>query len=145
MSNGGNRVKPEAYVGPYWFVCDCDGNTVLLAHRCSVDVAEKYGDFLTCPHGHYEVWEEWRSAGRLPTGLADAEYEEWPRGRVVLDSLTRRFIVYADAQLFEPEYQQQLMRHFGIPAESVSFRTDEHYRSTLSVPAKFHTMLKTDS
>jgi hypothetical protein len=75
----------DAYVGPYWFVCDDSKEVRLIAHRCAIADAEEYGDCLTCPHGHYDLWESWR-IGSAPDGLTDivrdAEYEEWPRGSV---------------------------------------------------------------
>jgi hypothetical protein len=59
---------------------------------------------LTCPHGHYEIWEQWRkntSNGRpgLDFLIATDEYEEWPRGRIVYSSPHDRFVLYADAQI----------------------------------------------
>jgi hypothetical protein len=105
-------------VGPYWFVRDSSGTIRLIAHRCALAHAEEYGDFLTCPHGHYDLWESWR-AGSPPGGLADivreAEYEEWPRGRVVLNFVQGRFIVHGDKQVFEHKLQHRVLEHFGIP------------------------------
>jgi hypothetical protein len=129
----------DAYVGPYWFVQGNSGKVLLIAHRCALADAEKYGDFLTSPHGHYDLWEEWRT-GRPPDGLAgivhDAEYEEWPRGRVVFNFVQGRFIVYGDKQVFEHKLQQRVLEHFGIPAGQVDFAKDGHYQSTRSLGSR---------
>jgi hypothetical protein len=135
VEEAGNDPK-DAYVGPYWFVRDDSGRVVLLAHRCALAEAEKYGDFITCPHGHYDVWERWRA--KCPTEsavdvLRDSEYEEWPRGRVVFDAVHSQFIVYADSQVFECALQHRVLDHFGIPAGRVVFMRDGHYRSTRSL------------
>ena len=65
------------------------------------------------------------------TIIRDAEYEEWPRGRVVFNFIQGRFIVYGDRQVFKYELQNRVMEHFGIPARgNVEFAKDEHYQST---------------
>lgn len=126
----------DAYVGPYWFVRDCSRNVALKAHRCAFANAEQYGDFLTCPHGHCEIWEGGRTGGpgdRIADVLSQSEYEEWPRGRVVFHSVRGQFIVYGDAQIFAHELQDRVLEHFGIPAEGAVFMRDDHYRSTRSL------------
>jgi hypothetical protein len=93
------NVPKDSFVGPYWFVRNDSGTVRLIAHRCALADAEEYGDFLTCPHGHYDLWEGWRT-GRPPDGMArivhEAEYEEWPRGRVVFNFVRGQFIVHGD-------------------------------------------------
>lgn len=128
---GGSYPK-IAHVGLYWFVLDNSQNILLMAHRCSLADAEEYGDFLTCPHGHYEIWESWRSgraAENADVALYDAEYEEWPRGRVVFNAVKGQFTVYADGQIAESELRR-IVEHFGIAAERTVFMKDEHYKST---------------
>jgi len=123
----------NAYVGPYWFVRDESGRVLLIAHRCTLADAEEYGDFLTCPHGHCDVWEYWRrelAPGRIAGVLRDSEYEEWPRGRVVFDAVRNRFMVYADSQIFKQELQERVLERFGIPSKRALFLRDEHYVST---------------
>jgi hypothetical protein len=119
-------------VGPFWFVRDDSGRVLLMAHRCALAAAEEYGDFITCPHGHYEVWEGWRTMRAADLIVRDAEYEEWPRGRVVFNSIKGQFIVYADKQIRPGEFQR-VPEYFGIPAGGVVFMTDDHYRSTRSL------------
>lgn len=127
------RDPSDAYVGPYWFVRDDSGGLLVIAHTCALADAEQYGACLTSPHGHYELWEGWRT-GRPPHGMAgvvrDAEYEEWPRGRVVFDAVRSRFLVYADSQIFRDELLQRVLDQFGIPREMAMFQRDEHYVST---------------
>ena len=137
-STTGDEPK-EAHVGPYWFVRSDAGKVLLIAHRCALADAEEYGDCLTCPHGHYDLWESWR-AGSPPDGLAaivrDAEYEEWPRGRVVYDFVHNQFSVYGDKQIFEYKLQHRVLEHFGIPAGRVEFSKDGHYQSTRALGSR---------
>jgi hypothetical protein len=122
----------DASVGPYWFVRDASGKIVLLAHRCALRDAEEYGDFLTCPHGHCDLWEGWRTTDALEI-CRHYEYEDWPRGRVVFDRVRGRFTVYGDPQIFHLGLEPKVLTHFGIPPDRVHFMEDEHYRSTESL------------
>jgi hypothetical protein len=63
IEEAGNYPK-DAFVGLYWFVRDDFGRVLLMAHRCVLSEAEEYGEFLTCPHGHYDLWEAWPGGGR---------------------------------------------------------------------------------
>jgi hypothetical protein len=95
--------SPSA-VGIFWAIQKPGKPTILLDHRCLLGDTENYGDMLTCPHGHYDLWEQWRrGAGEIPDvarGLvAASEYEEWPRGRIVYDTIHQRFTCYADAKI----------------------------------------------
>jgi hypothetical protein len=54
----------HSFVGIFWAVQERGSAAVLLDHRCPISEAEPYGDMLTCPNGHYEVWEQWRKDAR---------------------------------------------------------------------------------
>jgi hypothetical protein len=85
---------------------------------------------LTCPHGHYEVWEKWRKAGGGPA-IAASEYEEWPRGRIVYDRERYRFILYADQQILrDPALMNAIRERFGLAMDRTDQKWDDHYRST---------------
>lgn len=103
---------------------------------CSLDEAEEYGDCLTYGEGHYETWNAWRD-GTLPLTsevrdlrpiIAQAEYEEWPRGRVIYERSGDRFVVYADRQAFQ--HRGMLEKHLEMAPGQALLRTDPHYQST---------------
>lgn len=98
--------------------------------------AEDYGDCLTYPRGHHEVWEEWRQLRvsgldrkGLPRAIASHEYEEFPRGRIVYESRPRLFIIYADRKLFNPEIIGKIVERFALQDEIWTVRSDAHYRT----------------
>ena len=116
-------------MGIFWAVQEPGSAAVLLDHRCSLEEAEPYGNMLTCPHGHYEVWEQWRKAGGRAVIVA-SEYEEWPRGRIVYDTESDRFILYADAQILRDQTLiNAIHERFGLPMERTDRKRDHHYRS----------------
>jgi len=114
-------------VGIFWRV-----NGVLVIDRSTLDDAERYGDCITHAAGHYERWQEWQALGmaRLvavgyPGRIGWTEYDQWPRGRIVYETLTRRFVLYADRRLQKPDVIDVLKTAFGLNDAEVFVRSDE--------------------
>ena len=127
--------KPS--VGIVWGVRDGTGPLLLVTDRIPLAEAEPYGDFLTHSGGHHDVWEGWRRLG--PAGLARRglpalitwhEYEHFPRGRVVFNTTTRRFTLYADRRLQAPGVLHEVIRVFGLDPAQCAVRSDPHYRTS---------------
>ena len=122
-------------VGIFWGVPD-GGRTVLVTDRTPMTEAEIYGDCLTHPRGHHEVWEAWRKLGAtalrrrgLPPTIVNHEYEAFPRGRVVYMREPALFTLYADRHLQRPETVTNILRLFGLAGERHTVRSDAHYRT----------------
>jgi len=103
--------------------------------------AEPYGDFLTHPRGHADVWEGWQRLGPaglarrgLPTLIMWHEYEHFPRGRVVFDTTTNRFTLYADRKLQSADTLSGVLRAFGLDRTMCSVHSDPHYRTGRHMP-----------
>ncbi|WP_298951121.1 hypothetical protein [uncultured Methylobacterium sp.] len=129
----GELLEPS--VGIFWGVPD-GGRTVLVTDRTTMTEAEIYGDCLTHPRGHHEVWEAWRKLGAtalrrrgLPPAIAGHEYEAFPRGRVVYMREPALFTLYADRHLQRPEMVAQIVQLFGLAGERHAVRSDAHYRT----------------
>lgn len=123
-------------VGIVWGVPDGRGPLRLVADRITLAQAETYGDCLTHPRGHHEVWEGWRGLGPaglarrgLPALIAWHEYEHFPRGRVVFDTRTARFTFYADRKLQAPAVLRRVLHAFGLDPARCKVRSDPHYRA----------------
>ncbi len=132
-----NPSPQSPLVGIFWCVRDSAGSRHILTKHCTLDAAEEYGDCLTFGPGHYEVWENWRSAGALQPPLASIvrshEYEEWPRGRIVFDRKADRFFLYADRRIQKAGLAPALISLFHIPPARVTMLSDPHYTSPLSI------------
>jgi hypothetical protein len=123
-------------VGIVWGVRDGAGPLRLVTDRTPLAAAEAYGDCLTHPRGHHEVWEGWRRLGPaglarrgLPTLIAWHEYEFFPRGRVVFDTRTGRFTLYADRRLQGAGVLRRVLRAFDLDPARCAVRSDPHYRT----------------
>lgn len=122
-------------VGIVWGVSD-KGKLQLVTDLTPLAKAEPYGDCQTHPHGHYDVREGWRRLGSsglvnrgLPAAIAWNEYEHFPRGRVVFNTISEQFTLYADRQLQAPPNLGQILAAFGLDPAKCDIRSDTHYRS----------------
>lgn len=132
------RPTAAPMLGLFWFVRDRHGRAQLLAHTCTFADAEAYGDHLGCPAGHDTTWAAWRRCRSKPPVLrartgAMGGYADWPRGRIVFDCATQRFIIYADRQLLALHRLARITAHFHLPPARTVAHTDPHYRNTRSI------------
>lgn len=132
MNAPSNFVEPK--VGIYWLVSDRDGGSRLLTDSTRLAEAEPYGDHLTHPRGHYEVWESWKSLNpaqrsglSIPNAVLHGEYEAFPRGRVVYFVPSDTFTIYADRRLQKPRVVSEIKFCFGLESARVRVLSDEHY------------------
>jgi hypothetical protein len=123
-------------VGIFWGIPEQDHSWTILIDATSLSEAEPYGDFLTHPRGHYEVWSQWQRRRAAPTArrsvlraIVDHEYENFPRGRIVHDIKTGRFVVYADRRLQQGPVIASIAERFGLTPATYVVRSDAHYRS----------------
>ena len=123
-------------VGIFWGIPESDHSWAILIDSTSLSEAEPYGDFLTHPRGHYEVWSQWQRPRATPLprqsisqAIAYHEYEDFPRGRIVYEIKTGRFIVYADRRLQQGPVMASIVDKFGLAPGTYVVRSDAHYRS----------------
>lgn len=122
-------------VGILWLIPSA-GNTVLFTQRSALKDAEPYGDCLTHPIGHYELWERLRGQPfhalkkrGLPIEIKSAEYEFYPRGRVVYEKPLDTFIIYADIRLHLSHVISTIIGTFHLSGHATIVRSDPHYRT----------------
>jgi hypothetical protein len=129
---------PEAdpQVGFFWFV-GRRGQWRLVAEGLRLDDAERYGEHLTHPGGHYDHWaalaargRRWLQANGYPDEIAVHDYEDFPRGRVVYDLTDRLFVLYVDPRLRGRKLIVRLVDRFGLSGQTVVVRLDSHYRAS---------------
>lgn len=126
---------PEPQVGIFWLLPD-RATGMLVADSIPLQAAEPYGDALTFPQGHDEVWTRWQQLGAralaargLPLTILHQEYDVVPRGRVVYHGPERHFTIYADRKLFEPATIARIVDRFGLAQQAWSLQPDAHYRT----------------
>ena len=114
------RRKKEPRVGIFWVL-----NGEPLIDSALLSDAEPYGDHLTHPRGHAELWERWQGKG---AASPDMEYDEPPRGRVMYNTKTRRFTLLADKCILKDNRViSKIMSQLHLP-RNTEMGTDSHYR-----------------
>lgn len=127
-------MQHEPHVGIFWLVPDDPHPPCLVTDMTRLSLAEPYGQVLTHPRGHYEVWSEWQKLGvtsllrrGLPRAIYAHEYEAFPRGRVVCMPTEDQFVIYGD-RLFQGEAAARaLSALFHLMGRTICVRTDSHY------------------
>ena len=117
------RHAPEdvPHVGIFWLL-----NGRLIIDSMPLGEAEPYGDHLTHPRSHIDVWVHWRLGGKVPD---ESEYEEFPRGRVMYNTKTHRFRLLADKCILrDKDMVSRIMSELHLPTESTDKGSDLHYR-----------------
>jgi hypothetical protein len=113
-----SRRDSGPQVGIFW-----DVNGDLIIEGISLDEAEPWGQFRNFPHGHADVWSGYQ--GTIPV---DTEYPEFPRGRVVYDTISERFLLYADICILGNKHLVvRILREFRLPSDT-TLNSDGHYR-----------------
>ncbi|MDE2517291.1 MAG: hypothetical protein KGL12_14785 [Rhodospirillales bacterium] len=116
----------------------------MLAHAVPLAEAVPYGEMLTVETGHAEYWAALARRGAralredgIPSAPLWSDYDEWPRGRVLLDRPSARLIIRADRQLHRPDRVARIAGHFGFDPASAVLMADDHYRSIRRLPDAF--------
>lgn len=114
-------AEPEPRVGIFWLLRD------RVVHDTSLlSDAEPYGKCLGHPESHYDYWTRQQRLGAVPR---DMEYEESPRGRIVYDTITERFTLFADrCVLAKKSFVNQVLSTMHLPTNRTDLKTDGHYR-----------------
>jgi len=112
------------------------GGPTLIIDSVAVVEAERYGDCLTHPLGHADVWERWRAlTGRerrrvgVPVAVVKHEYDDLPRGRIVSAASGERFKIYADRTLHDAPWPRRIIEAFVLDPDRCILVADAHYRT----------------
>lgn len=133
-TSGKDSLAVSASVGIFWGVKQ-SGDLFLINEKTTLAESETYGDFLTFPTGHHEIWEPLTQMSssqlkqrHLPAAILGREYEDFPRGRVVYHMPKKLFTIYADRRLQRPAIVEAICRAFCLGGEACEVRSDGHYR-----------------
>lgn len=108
-------------VGIFWLV-----KGRLIFDSTPLDEAELYGDCKNHPRGHIDRWGQMQRAGLVSP---DIEYEVYPRGRVIFNVKTDKFLLLADRCILKKRnLVKKIISELQLPAARTVCDTDPHYR-----------------
>jgi len=121
------------YVGIFWLV-----NGKLVIDSTPLNKAEPYGDHRDHPRSHIDVWEQFQRLGKAPR---ESEYEEFPRGRVIYDSASGTFTLFADRCILERK--DRIKKGVsGVPTPFHNFRFARYSSGISKTETRFRTFGK---
>ena len=110
----------KSKVGIYWYF-----DSKLIVYAEDVTSVKPVEDFADVEMSHYEFWE---TVKLKYSDLRTYEYEEIPRGRIVMNSESNEFIVYGSSKVIEnPSFRKLVFREFQLDQGQTRFKQDFHY------------------
>jgi hypothetical protein len=121
MRKRDDNLQPQ--VGIFWFV-----HGKLIFDSTSLAQAECYGEHLTHPRSHIDVWNQFQRLGKVPP---ESEYEEYPRGRVMHHPASGEFTILADKCITDrKELVSEIKKTLHLPVRKTKLgRMHESKRS----------------
>ena len=117
----------EARVGAFYYAYDH-----LWSDDEKVRDADEYGGFINYA-SHASLYDDLKAM--FPKLFSKVSYDYFPRGRVVFNKATRKFIIYMDPKLNKPKIINDILDQYDIPSSQyVIDTTDEHYVSDAPAP-----------
>ena len=114
------KQADEPRVGIFWLV-----KGELIFDSSPLDEAESYGEHLTHPRSHIDVWNQFQQVGKVPR---ESEYEEYPRGRVMHHPASVEFTILADKCIADrKELVSEIKKTLHLPKKT-KLGSDPHYR-----------------
>ena len=104
-----------SYVGPYFYI-----GGKFFCHKEKAESFDWTRRFFDSEVSHFNFFQ---------TLGIDADYGNFPRGRVLFDNYKRKYIVYLDSSLNHEQYKEELVRIYELDLDmsDVVFKKDSHY------------------
>lgn len=110
-------------VGIFWFA----ENTLVYKAQSAIDLKTDQLGFIDSTLQHQVEWEENKIYQLFVLMLANTDYYNFPRGRVVFNTKQNTFHVYLDKSLFKKHIVKDIKANFSLLHTKVKFFTDPHY------------------
>lgn len=124
------REKGVGEVGIFWFFRE-----KFFASCVPHTLGEAYGDCINGPDDHVTYWPRLQKSFRqFLSELADYEYDQVPRGRVIYRTTDDTFVIYGSEWFVRNELQQRrVIEEFRLSDKRVVIKSDEHYGPVLGM------------
>lgn len=94
--------------------------------KLDADILTDFAGNIQLNVDHVDLWGFVRNKPTVRS-FKDYEYEELPRGRVVFNSRTRKWIVIGESNTVkDPRFQSTIKREYDLPPNTL-FEVDDHY------------------
>lgn len=112
-----------ALIGIFWVFNGSVFGDKTPIDKCSQSVTDLIDSDVT----HVDSWERHGHFRTINPQLAYFEYQEVPRGRVLFQLRTQRFLVYLDKKLMNKVTKKAIADYFGFLPSQADWKSDAHY------------------
>jgi hypothetical protein len=123
-------------VGSFWFVQEPGEEPGIRDDRVFIPTEKTDGPYIFCHEDYVRCWrtiEAENATLPLPPPLEGHEPDDWPRGRVIFNTGTKKFEVYLDKQLRMPQFEKKILARFHLTTDETSFAVDPCYAARFIV------------
>jgi hypothetical protein len=117
-------------VGSFWFMQEPGEEPWIVDDRIFIPTGETDTQYILRHEDYVACWrtiEARKAASPLLHYLEGYGPDDWPRGRVVFNTVTKEFKVYLDKQLRTPQFEKQVLTRFHLTTDETSFAIDPSY------------------
>jgi hypothetical protein len=117
-------------VGSFWFMQEPGEEPWIVDDRVFIPTGETDGQYILCHEAHVKCWrtiEAQKATAPLLHYLEGYGPDDWPRGRVAFNTLTKKFEIFLDKQLQTPQFEKQVLARFHLTTDETSFAGDPSY------------------
>jgi hypothetical protein len=119
-----SRLASMPEVGIFWLV-----DNKLVADSIPCRQADLHGGFYSGKNDHAVFW---RTLQRLLPQWQGKDYTDFPRGRVLFDSMEAVFLVYSSQGIVNsPDLKKMILTEFKLPLAATKFTADYHYEDVI--------------
>jgi len=110
----------ESKIGIFWYF-----ESKLIVYAEDISSVKPLEGFLDVDMSHYEFWDAVKEEDPSKQRF---EYEDIPRGRIVMNSESNEFIVYGSRKVIEnPSFRKLVFQEFQLDEGQTRFKQDFHY------------------
>lgn len=111
----------EPQLAVFWYIPETN---TFVGDRGDISEGTYSGNFCELNYNHSERWAMWKGAYRVP----DVEYDHYPRGRIIFNSKTHKYVVACDPCIVDKEkFKRAVCHEYGLDRNKVVWEIDEDY------------------
>jgi hypothetical protein len=115
-------------VGIFWFTQKSSQSPEILGSGVPVQLGKAYGIYVDGRDDHDSHWKSIKPI--LPPFLQEFGPNDWPRGRVLYNTVLKQFEVDLSDQLNGPQFRERILDFFRLPEAFTAFSYDPHWAKT---------------
>ncbi|MBU2872133.1 hypothetical protein [Colwellia sp. E2M01] len=112
-------------VGIFWYVND----TLIFKTKQINKLQQDELGLIDSTFTHIEEWETNHIYLKFAQRLQGTEYQIYPRGRVIYNSLKNQFYIYLDKTIFNKPITEKIINAFELRKHKVKWFQDPHYQT----------------